>query len=280
MYGKITTHKEFEKSRRKDRIERCRPMNHDYKHYILARHTKIDHISYCLQYSDYVHFQQLCDNPFYIELNKLKIKQQIFNEVVFDNKSMKLILSIYGNTYSALIKQIGLVYKTKLSTLFYMTLDDFNKFKQFMNPTPEPQSLIHQSQSQSPNEISNPNLNELQPTNILIPQNETLLYRSGCYLIQRQSDSIYKRVKIGKGKDVLKRINGEMAYKNCVVISINHVDLNKLNDCEREIIQTFTERFKLIKEAEEGMTGNETFEIDDLFETKKLFDSICEKYFI
>ena len=87
-------------------------------------------------------------------------------------------------------------------------------------------------------------------------------------------------MKIGKGKDVLKRINGEMAYKNCVVISINHVDLNKLNECEREIIQTFTKTFKLVKEAEEGNIGNETFEIDDLFETKKLFDSICEKYFI
>lgn len=71
-----------------------------------------------------------------------------------------------------------------------------------------------------------------------------------------------------------------MAYKNCVVISINHVDLSKLNDCEREIIQTFTERFKLVKEAEEGNTGNEAFEITDLFETKKLFNSICEKYFI
>ena len=39
-------------------------------------------------------------------------------------------------------------------------------------------------------------------------------------------------------------------------------------------------RISNIFDSDEGYTGNETFEITDLFETKKLFDSICEKYFV
>lgn len=202
-----------------------------------------------------------------------------FVVIINRNKFEKLLSSFYGSVDSKMILdlchalRIKRTYSHKTSRSlgkveYSWSLDDYTKFKQFMNPAPEPQPSIQTNES-SPS-----------PTNILIPSNETKDYRSGCYLIQRQNDSIFKRVKIGKGKDVLKRINGEMAYKNCVVISINHVDLNKLSDCENEIIQQFTEHFKLIKESDEGITGNETFEINDLIEAKKLFDSICEKYFV
>ena len=250
-----------------------------------------------LEHENYTECEALRNEPFLIELNKFKQTDKknteielIGSNVIFKETKMKKVLSAFidykdWERFGCIkypIERVAiligltdkLLHKTKSKTTwqYSMKLDDYNRFKAFMNPTPEPQALSHQP--------ALTNKSNSSPTNISIPSNETKLYRSGCYLIQRQNDSMFKRVKIGKGKDVLKRINGEMAYKNCVIISINHVDLNKLNDCEREIIQTFTERFKLIKEAEEGITGNETFEIYDLFETKKLFDSICEKYFI
>lgn len=120
----------------------------------------------------------------------------------------------------------------------------------------------------------------IENTNISIPKIELKNYRSGCYLIQRQTDSIYKRVKIGQSEDLMKRLKGESSYKNCVILSTQHVDLNKILLCENEIINTFTKEFKLINEAEEGNCGNETFEVNDLFKAIKLFNEICYKYFI
>lgn len=224
-------------------------------------------------------FISLCDS----KSNKRSI--EIYGNTVIINTAVfeKIICAFYPgyhdfHTWDYKISEVWLkLLRIKVSNIwerkrcknqYTMKLEDLNRFKQFMEPTPEPKQIERQSMSNS------------SPTNILIPSNETKDYRSGCYLIQRSSDSILKRVKIGKGKDVLKRINSEMAYKNCVVISINHVDLNKLSDCEGEIIRVFTETFKLVKDSNEGITGSETFEIDDVRKAKKLFDEICEKYFI
>jgi hypothetical protein len=97
-----------------------------------------------------------------------------------------------------------------------------------------------------------------------------------CYLIHlmnevNQNIPVYK---IGKSCNINQRMLAN-EYKNCKQISI--VQVSDCSKCEREIIRTFTKKFKLVLKSDKSNFGTEFFE-GDIGLMKQEFERICEQY--
>lgn len=108
-------------------------------------------------------------------------------------------------------------------------------------------------------------------------ENKEKLTYGGCYLLQKDGDYVRKnnRFKIGKAKNLIQRLNAEV-YRDAHIFCTRYVE--NINDCEREIIVTFTKLFKLIDICDEkGCHGKEYFE-GDVNDMIIVFNMICSKY--
>lgn len=103
---------------------------------------------------------------------------------------------------------------------------------------------------------------------------EVKLDHCGVYLLQLNCDEGTNKYKVGKAGNILTRLKST-EYRNAFIMSCCYVP--DINDCEREIITSFNEKFKNIKESEDGGFGNEIFE-GDIKEMMKVFWDICLKY--
>ena len=85
---------------------------------------------------------------------------------------------------------------------------------------------------------------------------------------------IIKDIKLnhcGKESNILSK---STEYRNAFIMCCCNV--SDINEYEREIITAFNEKFKNIKESEDGGFGNEIFE-GDIKEMMKIFWDICLK---
>ena len=103
------------------------------------------------------------------------------------------------------------------------------------------------------------------------------LEHGGCYLLQREVDYLHKnnRYKIGKGDNIMRRINHEASYRNCYIKCV--IGVKDPHACEKELINTFKKMFKQITMADEGQFGAEVFE-GDIKIMIPMFQAICNKY--
>ena len=97
---------------------------------------------------------------------------------------------------------------------------------------------------------------------------------AGLYMLQLNCDKGTNKYKIGKATNLLARLKST-EYRNAFIVCSccsSHID-----ECERELITVFTERWRNVRESEEGGFGNEMFEGErgPMIQT---FYEICMKY--
>ena len=127
---------------------------------------------------------------------------------------------------------------------YYINSEVYDKFKLFMKPKIEGGANVVKSNHQ------------------------------GCYLIQLNCDKDTNKYKIGKSSNLLTRLKST-EYRNAYIYIAMFVQDEGL--CEQEIIRTFTDKFELVAEDEDGNFGKETFR-GNIYEMIKLFQEVCNKY--
>ena len=88
----------------------------------------------------------------------------------------------------------------------------------------------------------------------------SILKRSGCYLIQREVDYVLKnsKYKIGRSQNIQSRMKS-VDYRNARIISICY--LHNEVECEKELIKTFSTKYRQITKStntDSGSYGKET----------------------
>lgn len=152
---------------------------------------------------------------------------------------------------------------------------DFNTFIN-MNEDKIQELFISEEESEPLQATKVPNV---KPTTIT----DQTIYRGGCYLLISEVNELRhnNRYKIGMSKNLYSRITDEGKYENCRIICMKGINkpVDKIKECEQELIKTFTETFgKPITESENGNVGKEWFEINDIYKAEDIFLSICQKY--
>lgn len=197
-------------------------------------------------YGDIYHEDDNRSNPLFKAINDIKKIKWLGDEGYLNPNDMSnIMLSKDLSKYSAYLHFIGVERERKT---YFIKRNDYDKFKQYMNAS------------------------------VIQEQDKISSLHQGCYFIQCEADKDLQKYKIGRGDNVLKRINTERSYQNCRVISINCV--NDCVACERKIIITFDKLFEKIKNDDKGHYGNETYRIKDseFRFAKRLFDSICDEF--
>lgn len=95
-----------------------------------------------------------------------------------------------------------------------------------------------------------------------------------CYLLQLFADRGTNKYKIGKSKNILTRLRSP-EYRNAFIYLVCYV--NDESACERELIESFQEKYAQVREDTEGGFGSETFS-GNVNEMMDLFYSICRKW--
>ena len=112
---------------------------------------------------------------------------------------------------------------------------------------------------------------------ILLHRNTDIQKKVGhqaCYLLQLSCDRYDDKYKIGKSKNIIERLQST-EYRNAYIYMV--IRVFDEDDCERKLIQVFSNEFEQIKNDDEGSYGNEIFK-GDINKMMDLFYTICMKY--
>ena len=95
-----------------------------------------------------------------------------------------------------------------------------------------------------------------------------------CYLLQLIADKNTNVFKIGRSKEINKRLSAREYQNARILYTVSVVDSTK---CERELINRFSKEFKRVRESDTGSYGLEYFEGNEAH-IRRLFMEICDKY--